>query len=188
LSPENVSQNFKLKVPSETKFCQPDVLIESDASRVFIEAKIDSIVKLEQVQKYALLHATLNREQRKRPYLMLLTKIPFPRWWSPSKDRVFATEAHSFLKERLDKAQGLGFLKQPPDKTVIDEFEEVRRNIRFGADTWNSLGGHLGMLSAGLAETSDSEIEARVIDDFISELYRRGLVDRPKSSLGDVSV
>jgi hypothetical protein len=52
-----------LKFPSETKFTQPDVLIESDGARVFIEVKVDAKVKLEQVQKYALLHATMNTEK-----------------------------------------------------------------------------------------------------------------------------
>jgi hypothetical protein len=102
-------QTLELKFPSETKFTQPDVLIESDEARIFIEVKVDSGVKLEQVQKYALLHATMNIQKKRRPYLMFLTKDPFPEWWSPSKDRSSSVDVHSFLDGRLAKAQGLEF-------------------------------------------------------------------------------
>jgi hypothetical protein len=179
VGPELTSQALELKFPSETKFTQPDVLIESNEVRVFIEVKVDSTVKLEQVQKYALLHATMNIQEKKRPYLMFLTKYPFPEWWSPSKDRASSTDVHSFLGGRLAKVQGFNFLKRVPDGAILDEYEEVKRSIKFGAHTWSSFGNHLKALSAGLAENPDREIEVRVFDDFLSELRQRGFVDSP---------
>jgi hypothetical protein len=177
LDSELASQDFELKFPSETKFTQPDVLIESDEVRVFIEVKVDSTVKLEQVQKYALLHAKMNIQERKRPYLMFLTKCHFPEGWSPSKDRVPSTDLHSFLGERLAKAQGFDFLTRSPEEVVLKEYEEVKRGIKFGAQTWNSFGNQLKLLSAGLVENPDREVEVRVFEDFLSELRQRGFVN-----------
>ncbi len=170
------SSTLELKFPSETKFTQPDVLIESDEARIFIEVKVDSKVKLEQIQKYALLHATMNIQRRKRPYLMFLTKYPFPEWWSPSKDRSLSADVHSFLHDRLAETHGFEFLKRLPDEAILKEYEEVERSITFGAYTWNSFGDHLKVLSAGLVKSPDREIEVRVIDDFLSDLRRRGFV------------
>jgi len=179
LESELASQTFELKFPSETKFTQPDVRIESDEVRVFIEVKVDSTVKLEQVQKYVLLHATMNIQEKKRPYLMFLTKYPFPEWWSPSKDRASSTDVHSFLTEGLAKVQGFDFLKRDPEEAVLKEYGEVIRSIKFGAHTWRSLGNHLKVLSVALAENPDREIEVRVFDDFLSELWQRRFVDWP---------
>jgi hypothetical protein len=67
-------------------------------------------------------------------------------------------------------------LRQIPDEPILREYEEVRRNIKFGAHTWSSFGRHLQALSAGLAKNSDREVEVRVIDDFVSELRQRGFV------------
>jgi hypothetical protein len=173
---ELAPRTLELKFPSETKFTQPDVLIESDEARVFIEVKVDSTVKLEQVQKYALLHATMNIVKKKRPYLMFLTKHQFPEWWRPSKECASSTDVHSFLAGRLAEAQGFDFLKRIPDEFILREYEEVRRNIKFGAHTWSSFGHHLQALSADLAKNSEREVEVRVIDDFVSELRQRGFV------------
>lgn len=171
--PELAPQTLELKFPSETKFTQPDVFIESDEARVFIEVKVDSRVKLEQVQKYA----TMNAAKKKRPYLMFLTKHQFPEWWSPSKDRGSSTDVQSFLSGRLAEAQGFDFLKRIPDEAILKEYEDVRRTLKFGAHTWNSFGNHLQVLSVGLAKNSHREVEVRVIGDFLSELRARGYVD-----------
>jgi hypothetical protein len=172
-------KTLELKFPSETRFTQSDVLIESDEACVFIEVKVDSKVKLEQVQKYALLHAMMNTEKKKRPYLMFLTKSQFPEWWSPSRDHGSSTDVQSFLGGCLSEVQGFKFLKRIPDEAILNEYEEVRRSLKFGAHTWNSFGNHLQALSAGLAKNSDREVEVRVIDDFVSELRQRGFVGSP---------
>jgi hypothetical protein len=174
---ELAHQTLELKFPSETKFTQPDVLIESDDIRVFIEVKVDSTVKLEQIQKYALLHATMNIQEKKRPYLMFLTKHPFPEWWSPTKDRIPSAGVHSFLGERLAQAEGFAFLKRTPDEAILRQYEEVKQSIKFGAHTWNSFGNHLKVLSADLVENPDREVEVRVVSDFLCELRQRGFVD-----------
>jgi hypothetical protein len=174
---ELAPQTLELKFPSETKFIQPDVLIESDEVRVFIEVKVDSRVKLEQVQKYALLHATMNILKKKRPYLMFLTKYPFPEWWSPSKDRSSSVDFRGFLGGRLAEAQSFEFLKRAPDEATLKEYEEVKRSIQFGVHTWNSFGNHLKVLLANLVGNPEREIEVRVVDDFLSELRSRGFVD-----------
>jgi hypothetical protein len=174
---DRASQTLELKFPSEAKYTQPDVLIESDSSRIFIEVKVDSKVRLEQVQKYVLLHAEMNIQSKKRPYLMFLTKHQFPEWWSPAKDRDFSADVDSFVRGRLAGAQGFDFLKRAPNEATLKEYEEVRRSIKFGAHTWNSFGNHLTALSAGLAENPDRVVEFRVVDDFVSELRQRGFVD-----------
>jgi len=51
------------------------------------------------------------------------------------------------------------------------------KSIKFGADTWNSFGSHVKVLSAGLVKNPDREIEVRVIDDLLSDIRRRGFVD-----------
>jgi hypothetical protein len=64
-----------LKTPQGWKFIQPDVHLESDVSRVFIELKVDARLTLSQLNKYALLHRTLDEQGgAKRSYILLLVK------------------------------------------------------------------------------------------------------------------
>ena len=83
---------------------------------------------------------------------MFLTKDPFPEWWSPSKDRSSLADFSAFLDERLAEAPRFKFLKRTPDEATLKEYDEVRRNIQFGAHTWSSFGNHLKVRLAGLAE------------------------------------
>ena len=79
---------LKVLNPWHTEFCQPDVHLESEAERVFLELKVNARTNLEQSQKYGLLHASLSRQDAtpKRPVLIYVTRRDFSKHWTPQKE------------------------------------------------------------------------------------------------------
>jgi hypothetical protein len=69
-----------VKTPGEFKGdglkTQPDVHLESETARVFIEVKVNASLTLQQIKKYVHLHAELNKNggQAKRPYVLFLVQ------------------------------------------------------------------------------------------------------------------
>jgi hypothetical protein len=72
---------------------QPDVSLESETARVFIELKVSARCTLQQVQKYVLLHALRNNGTGagKVPFLLFLSPRRLYNQWEPGeRDPVFA--------------------------------------------------------------------------------------------------
>jgi hypothetical protein len=66
LSDETDLGAFPLQLPVNVGFTQPDVCLESEPTRVFIELKLNSTIDVQQVQKYLLLHAEYH-DEKERP-------------------------------------------------------------------------------------------------------------------------
>ncbi|MGD9837958.1 MAG: hypothetical protein AB7F72_04480 [Afipia sp.] len=170
----SVAENFELKFPRETAFTQPDVLIESDDVRVFIEVKVDSRVDLQQIQKYLLLHAFMDAQEKKKPVLLLLTKSKFPKCWSPPQERS-DLDIRSFLSKALNQSNAPEFRGLSSAGDVLKDYDDVRSRIVFGESSWNEFGGYLRQCVAKLKHLPRSEVEVRVIEDFIVDLEQRKL-------------
>lgn len=169
-----VEGNFELRFPVEAAFTQPDVLIESDDVRIFIEVKVDSRTDLQQIQKYLLLHALMDVRQRKRPVLLLLTKNKFPKCWSPPQERS-DLEIQTFLSAILSESGEPEFRGSSHPEDVLKAYHDVRSRIAFGERSWSEFGGYLKQRSSDLRRLSRSEVEVRVIEDFVVDLEQRKL-------------
>lgn len=149
-----------LKTPREWKFIQPDVHLESDTSRVFIELKIDAQLTLSQLNKYVLLHQTLNEQAgTKRSYVLLLVKqrrIVL----ADAKKRFACTDAATVIPRMIDPGR-----PQPV----------------FGATTWDAFGRKLGEeLDRRKDDNSEAaEMLAVLINDFLSDMASKGLFSSP---------
>lgn len=80
-------KDIHLEYPSDQGYTQPDIRLESEGARIYIEVKIDSKIDLAQVQKYLCLHADMNSKgaRPKSPYLLFLTRDEFPRCWDSKR-------------------------------------------------------------------------------------------------------
>lgn len=170
-----------LKHPWSTKYTQPDVRIESDTARIFIEVKVGAFIKMEQVHRYLLLHAEMNsRFGNKQPYLFFLTEADFRNCWRPLRETSEFENLHDFLKMRIDQARNLDTAtKLRGINDASAQYDAVVRDIRYGSTTWASIGKCLARRRSQCASDSVREVEARVLSDFLTDLNRRGFVIEP---------
>jgi hypothetical protein len=140
---------LSVRMPPDTVYTQPDVCLESNTARVFIEVKVGkNTLNLEQVQKYLLLHADQDMQHGvRRPYLLFLTNTGLPNCWKPSAQAT--GEVHKFLHKAITK------------------------EVIYGATTWQSIGQCLVDV---YRHSSDPRDEYPMPFDFVSELRRRKLL------------
>ena len=168
--------HWQLRYPKDAVFTQPDLWLESDRSRIFIEIKIGATIRVEQVQKYLLLHTQQDIEVgQKRPYLLFLTATEFMRCWRPStidvtddiQDFLEKAVASAPLPRRLEKIALLG--------RAADRYEEVKQHVQYGTASWRSLRQGLEGIATRLKETGENQVEIAIIRDFLHELNLREL-------------
>lgn len=167
-----------LKHPWSTKYTQPDVRIESDAARIFIEVKVGASIKIEQVHRYLLLHAEMNsRFGKKQPYLFFLTETNFQNCWRPLRETLSFENLDDFLKLRIDQTRNLETvtkLRRLNDAST--QYESVVRDVKYGSATWASIGECLALRRSQCLNDSAREVEARALNDFLMDLTRRGFL------------
>lgn len=157
----------------EAKFAQPDVRIESPCSRILIEVKVDAVTKLEQLQRFLLLHAEMNaRFGEKRPYLFFLTKNGLSKCWQPRGELKSDVNVQDSLR-RLSEVALPESLGRRALKEASASYEDVRTRITYGAATWSAIGMFLRELGINVGDS----INRRAIEDFVSELHKRGLFE-----------
>jgi hypothetical protein len=161
-------EGLRLVFPPERNFTQADVCLESATSRVFIEAKIFARTSPEQVQKYLLLQAVLDREVSRTPYLFFLTAGDFNKSWP-------LPEGSSVLTEAISAATSYGQLPAKLRSISSEaDYETARSRISYGHATWNDLGDCIACIAAEWSLAGRSN-EARVLTDFTAELAARSL-------------
>ena len=164
-----------LLFPSDFNFIQPDVWIESERARVFIEVKVGAITGLEQVQKYILLHAYLDkRDGEKRPYLLFLTENEFMNCWRPPLKAALSDGVQEFLVAATATATLPERLEKRADK-LIGRYEAAKGNVKYGVATWNSVGETLKGIRARWNQPGSNDVEMRIVDDFLEDLKQRKL-------------
>ena len=165
---------LRLKFPTDFNFTQPDVWIESDHVRVFIEVKVGAkaTTGVAQVQKYLFLHAHLDdiQHRKKRPYLLFLTEGS---WRSPLKAPL-AEDIQGFLAAATTNATLPKRLVKRAGK-LPGKYEGVTRDVEYGAATWNSVGETLNGIGSQWIATGSHDVELRIVDDFLEDLKQRKL-------------
>ena len=161
----------ELRVESlwSTSYAQPDVRIESDCCRVFVEVKVDALVKLQQVQ--LLLHSEMDlRFGQKQPYLLFLTREPFAECWRPSSEWPREGSVQDCLR-LLSDAPLSGAFSHRASEEARARYQNVKDAVAFGTTTWKSIRQRLEALALKAQEGAGR----RLIGDFVSDLRSRNL-------------
>lgn len=165
---------FHLATPRCPSYIQPDVCLESDTVRVFIELKVDHKLNLEQVQKYLLLHSELDIEtSEKQPYLFFVTAEEFAKTWKPAREAT--NDVQQFLVQKTAGAILSKLERRVRDPKVLIRFGDVKQIVRYGATTWNCLGECLAGICNDFDKGDIGRSDIRMISDFVQELQQRGL-------------
>lgn len=146
-----------LKTPCDHDFVQPDVHLESETSRVFIEVKTKAELELKQIKKYVRLHTKLDEiGGAKRAYVLFLVK---PDVLTLSDIRQSFTHARA--------GEGLATLLGPE-----------AGGITFGSTTWAAFARMLAEeMERRCSEPSEAaEMLAVLIGDFLADLQTRHLL------------
>lgn len=148
--------SLSLRTPLDDASIQPDVHLESETARVFIEVKVDASLKLSQIRKYAALHAKLDMTCIKRDYVLFLVK-PAMLALTDIKQS-FAHESAGLAIANLLGAEG--------------------KDITFGSTTWaefaKTLQRELALRRTG--ESEAAEMLVILIGDFLADLKLRHLL------------
>jgi hypothetical protein len=171
-------------------FTQPDVALESDESRVFIELKVNARFTLSQVQKYLALHTLWEKKDGpgKQPYLFFLSPQDFYHQWdrkSPTKLREGSElqDLHEHLRP-IHLPGKLGNLEITAD--LRQNIAQTLERLTLGSATWQSIGQRLqseidGSTNAVLGNTDDTA--SKLISDLLNDLGNRKLWMRKQSGL-----
>ena len=168
---------LEVLTPRDEGFTQPDVHFESENERVFIELKVNARVELEQVQKYALLHAKYAEKDhsQKLPLLLFVTKRDFAKHWKPRREfvGVAADQAGAVLGRRLSEEP---FSQKLSSRKAVRRLESyyrpLLRSLRLGFTTWQELGDSLVEQTA---HPECCQVASMFISGFLGDLRRREL-------------
>jgi hypothetical protein len=172
-TPHGLVQRF----PVEISKCQPDVRLESDTHRVFIECKIDAYSDSTQMLKYLLLSAYLDKhETPKEPWILYLSSESMATHWNLASERVTlkfgGTDALRSILSTADLSV-LGTGKMAREFKARVEF--LRSKVVVGHATWQQFGSKL-QLCAAIEKPSDLEKPlCRMANDFLVDLRQRQL-------------
>jgi hypothetical protein len=162
---------------------QPDVSLQSETARVFIELKVSARFSLEQVQKYVLLHALLNKGQSSSqvPFLFLLSpRQLFDQWKTGDREQLFAGGGSP--EDLLDHLKAVTFPEKlgahELTKTEHEQVGQILGTLRVGATTWQSFGDSI--CAEATRVQSETAVEAadtlrKLLEDLLAELGHREL-------------
>ena len=170
---------------------QPDVMLETDQARVFIELKVNAPLGLDQVQKYLLCHALWNIKTgiQKTPYLLFLTRKELSDQWKPNEKKSFfggqvsITGLQTYLN--ANPFSNLPSVKYSPE--LREEIQTVLKTLVLGATTWNNLGSHISLeldrLNQGVTAFQEgTEVIIKLLQNLHDELNRRDLLTMATTS------
>ena len=164
-------------------FAQPDLVLESDTTRILVELKVGAVFNIAQIYKYLFLHVLWNEQTgvRKKPYLFLLSpKELYNQWKASEKEVIFVEgkEADEVLKYLRRTALPAHLNSINSSTNLHKEAQLVLESLEVGFATWNTVGNLLKEESDRLngRELSDGEeIIDKLVDDLLTELKNRQL-------------
>ena len=171
---------LSLRMPPDTLYTQPDVCLESDTTRLFIEVKIGrNTTTLDQVQQYLLLHADEDtRNGVRTPYLLFLTKRGFPKSWKPCAQA--NGDVQDFLHGIVSDAPIGAELAALAGKKVMArceaQYKAIAKEIVYGAATWQCIGDYIASGCEHYESADEPRRECPLLLDFVAELRRRKLM------------
>jgi hypothetical protein len=171
VAPDPALASLSLRRPGEFKLdggtkVQPDVHLESESARIFIELKLGAKLNVKQIDKYVRLHRILDEAQgvAKRGWILLLVKND-PVWlYASANEATRLTDLPTPVTDLPEQLSGMANL--------------TTNNVKFGATTWNDLAIGLQeyLLGRGNESTDAQEMLETLIGDFLHDLGRKRLL------------
>ncbi|NWJ44902.1 MAG: hypothetical protein HXX08_03400 [Chloroflexi bacterium] len=179
-------RHYLVDIDRKVAFAQPDTTLEDENTRIFIEMKVGDNLELSQIWKYVMLLARWNlaTEERRKPYLLLLTKKPIKAQWV-TKERNIIFINNDGIDNLLTYLKNARIQRSP--RMSKDEFYRLKKeakwvcdNLTIGATTWTEIGQYFqteldklrGELQTEFSETGD-----KLISDLLQEFRNRKLLD-----------
>jgi len=164
-------------------FTQPDVVLESDTTRVFIELKVNAPFSQGQVHKYVFLHALWNMtaQKHKKPYLFFLSpRELYHQWGMPEREVIFreGTSANDLLNYMRAIPLPIKLGNKESTTSLHEEASRVFETLELGSATWHSVGACLQSELERFNKENrgeDKEVIAKLIGDLLDELDSRKL-------------
>ena len=162
-------------------FTQPDMLLQTKSQRFFVELKVSGSASTNQIEKYARLHAHLDRlDAPREPYLCFLTPGPIERGWRPGLERPLLVRqglqrfARNALKHRQPSFKQLTETIGPSPGA---SYGAVIESIRIGHARWQTIGDCLNSERDRRDRQGGeiSDVMNALIGDFLTDLEARGL-------------
>ena len=168
-------------------FTQPDVLLQTKTHRFFVELKVKGSTTINQIEKYAQLHAHLNRlDSPRKPYLYFLTPGLIDHGWKPKKERSLLVRdgLQAFARQELKQHKpSLKKLTKTIGPASEESYDLVIESLRIGHATWQMIGDCLCSERDNRVEYGGEieEMMNSLIGDFLIDLEARGLWIRLQS-------
>jgi hypothetical protein len=133
--------------------------------------KWDARIKLDQVQKYLLLHADLDAtEGLKRPFLLFLTRDGFRACWRPRGEFGEELPVADFLRVQVAASQGPTNIPARLRQVAADRYLAVAREVTYGFTVWREFARQLERMLDRLEEEGGRQVEGAVIGGFLRDL------------------
>lgn len=162
---------LRVRMPCDAPFGQPDVQIESEGERIFIELKVTAHTGLEQAQKYVLLHARCRNQDLptpKQPSLLYVTRDGLTAHWTPTRQRPVDARALLLLLQAAPLTAQLATSHAALD--LREQYHLVLDSLQLGACRWQELADSLAAIRQNLPDSTQCFVAG-----FLHDLTRRGL-------------
>ena len=181
-------QNFTLidvfsMIPEMGNFVQPDIALETENTRIFIETKVKHSFTLKQIYKYIFLHAWLNQRTRiyKQPFILLLSPKNIDIQWDNSdKNEIFredkSIDSLLIYLNKQNLPMKLGNLVST--EFLHEDASKVLETLILGSTTWHTIGDYLNQELNSISQKNandNQEVIYKLIADLLSELKNRQL-------------
>jgi len=153
-------------------YIQPDLVLESMSTRVYVELKVDAVTNMKQIVQYMYFHEEWIRrlDSDKQMVLLLISPLSLGSVFSPAqRESIFNGKAVSLenLQKHLiefDTSQyGIG---GGVDFSYLDSnVKELTNAMTIAHMTWNQVADHL--------EANSNEYLTNLIGDFVADIRRR---------------
>lgn len=163
-------------------FAQPDITLETETSRIFIETKINHKFSLDQSYKYLFLHAIWRQKTgiSKKPYVLLLSKSDIYSAWAPKeRSEIFevdktATSVVSYIKNNPLPLK-LGCINYTLH--LHEDVKQILESLVIASTTWQSVGSFLQKEIENTSQVcnENQEVINKLILDLLTELKNRKL-------------
>ena len=162
-------------------YTQPDLLLQTSTQRFFVELKVSGGASINQIGKYARLHAHLDRlEDRREPYLYFLTSDPVEHGWRPRSERAFLEREglQAFVRKALKQRKpSLKQLTESIGPAPEATYDSVIDALQIGHATWRTIGDCLcSERDSRFTQGDDiADVMNALIGDFLADLEAREL-------------
>jgi hypothetical protein len=171
-------------IPETGYFAQPDITLETNTSRIFIETKIKSDFTLSQTYKYIFLHAWWNQRTgiyNKQPFIFFLSPNNIHKQWiAKERNEIFVEDnsVTSIVEYLNENPLPLKLGNLHSTELLHKDAMQILNSQQLGSTTWQNIGDYLNNELEDIKQQiyDDSlEVITKIIYDFLLELKNRNL-------------